>query len=240
MLRGFSSVAIVTFILSIPGVASAQFSSSGFSTSGFVPSQPVPLNPTVPVAPQTSYGVVPSVIFVPGVPGVKPILIKQPYVILPTPPLSSVTYGVTYQTVAPQIYTIPDASDLYSAPIYPTSQIIPNGIVTEVENPYAQSVIPTAPLTQTVAPIPAAFTRTAIARQLLSAPGVVRLDAELLEATCSQNWQKAIGIMNRVIDDTPQDQFVYRSQLQDYRNRLQALARSKTVAPSWRAQCTGG
>lgn len=229
MLRGFGSVAIVTSILSIPGIASAQFSTLGAPTSGFIPSQPVPLNRSI----------VPSVVFVPGVPGVKPILIKQPYVILPTPPLSSVGYGITYPTVAPQIYTIPNPSALYSAPVYPTYTTIPNGIITEVENPYNQPIIPAAPINQTVAPIPPAFTRTAIARQLLTAPGVVRLDAELLEATCSQNWQKAITIMNRVINDTPKDQFVYRSQLQDYRNRLQALARSKTVASNWRSQCTG-
>ena len=83
------------------------------------------------------------------------------------------------------------------------------------------------------------FVRTAIANQVANNPNTQRLDAQLLQATCSQNWQGAIAIVDRALESAPTNQ-VYRSQLRTYRSRLETLSTAKTVIPNWSQKCAGG
>ncbi len=83
------------------------------------------------------------------------------------------------------------------------------------------------------------FIKTAISNQLASNPNTQKLDAQLLQATCSQNWQGAIAIVDRALESAPANQ-TYRSQLQAYRSRLQTLANARTAIPNWSQKCTGG
>ncbi len=83
------------------------------------------------------------------------------------------------------------------------------------------------------------FIRTAISSQLASNPNTQRLDAQLLQATCSQNWQRAIAIVEQALESAPANQ-MYRAQLQTYRTRLQTLSNDRTVIPNWSQRCTGG
>lgn len=86
---------------------------------------------------------------------------------------------------------------------------------------------------------PTGFIRTAISSQLASNPNTQRLDAQLLQATCSQNWQGAIAIVDRALESAPANQ-TYRSQLRTYRTRLETLSNARTVIPNWSQKCTGG
>jgi hypothetical protein len=81
------------------------------------------------------------------------------------------------------------------------------------------------------------FTRTAIADQLASG-AAARLDAQLLQATCAQNWQGAIAIVDQALTSAPTNQ-AYRSQLREYRGRLQSLAVAGAAIPDWSQRCTG-
>ncbi|NJR52528.1 MAG: hypothetical protein HC780_26115 [Leptolyngbyaceae cyanobacterium CSU_1_3] len=81
------------------------------------------------------------------------------------------------------------------------------------------------------------FTRTAIADQLASG-AAARLDAQLLQATCAQNWQRAIAIVDQALTSAPTNQ-AYRSQLREYRSRLQSLAVAGAAIPDWSQRCTG-
>ncbi|MGV0024818.1 hypothetical protein, partial [Phormidesmis priestleyi] len=101
-----------------------------------------------------------------------------------------------------------------------------------------RSTSPTAPTAQPL-PQSTGFIRTAIASQLngSSTPG---LDAQLLQATCTQNWQGAIAIVDRALAAAPANQGVYRSQLRQYRSRLESLSAAGTSIPNWSQRCTGG
>jgi len=83
------------------------------------------------------------------------------------------------------------------------------------------------------------FIRTAISSQLASNPNIQRLDAQLLQATCSQNWQGAIAIVGRALENAPANQ-TYRSQLRIYRTRLETLSNARTVISNWSQKCMGG
>jgi hypothetical protein len=92
--------------------------------------------------------------------------------------------------------------------------------------------VPTQPLPQTTG-----FIRTAIASQSSNtAPG---LDAQLLQATCTQNWRGAIAIVDRALAAAPTNQGLYRSQLRQYRSRLESLDTAGTSIPNWSQRCTG-
>lgn len=65
------------------------------------------------------------------------------------------------------------------------------------------------------------------------------LDAQLLQATCNQNWQQAIQVVNRALAAAPANQTAYRAQLTSYRNRLQSLQASQVRVPNWSQQCSG-
>ncbi len=83
------------------------------------------------------------------------------------------------------------------------------------------------------------FIKTAISNQLASNPNTQKLDAQLLQATCSQNWQSALAIVDRALASAPANQ-TYRSQLRTYRTRLQTLSNARTSIPDWSQKCTGG
>ena len=104
----------------------------------------------------------------------------------------------------------------------------------------AQTPQPSQPTpSQTDNGTPTGFIRTAISSQLASNPNIQRLDAQLLQATCSQNWQGAIAIVDRALESAPANQ-TYRSQLRTYRTRLETLSNARTVIPNWSQKCTGG
>jgi hypothetical protein len=99
----------------------------------------------------------------------------------------------------------------------------------------------TSPAAPTAQPLPQStgFIRTAIASQFngSSTPG---LDAQLLQATCNQNWRGAIAIVDRALTAAPANQGVYRSQLRQYRSRLESLSAAGTAIPNWSQRCSGG
>jgi hypothetical protein len=74
--------------------------------------------------------------------------------------------------------------------------------------------------------------------QLQSGQG--SLDLALQQATCAQNWQQAIRVVNTAIAATPASQASYRSQLVSYRSRLQNLQAKRVQAPNWSQQCRSG
>lgn len=63
------------------------------------------------------------------------------------------------------------------------------------------------------------------------------LNDDLVRATCSQNWQQAVRIVNRAIAAAPASQSAYRTQLQQYRERLQDLQSADVQVPDWSNQC---
>jgi hypothetical protein len=71
-------------------------------------------------------------------------------------------------------------------------------------------------------------------------PGQGTLDTALQQATCTQNWQQAIRLVNTAITATPVSQASYRAQLVSYRSRLQTLQAKGVRAPNWSQQCRGG
>src|SRR5579883_1156924 len=71
-------------------------------------------------------------------------------------------------------------------------------------------------------------------------PGSGTLDAALQQATCAQDWGRAIRIVNTAIAAAPSSQSSYRAQLASYRNRLQNLQSKGVRTPNWGAQCRSG
>ena len=71
-------------------------------------------------------------------------------------------------------------------------------------------------------------------------PGQGALDASLQQATCAQNWQQAIRLVNTAIASAPANEAGYRAQLVSYRSRLQTLQSKGVRAPNWAQQCRGG
>jgi hypothetical protein len=71
-------------------------------------------------------------------------------------------------------------------------------------------------------------------------PGQGTLDSALQQATCAQNWQQAIRLVNTAIAATPTNQAGYRTQLVSYRSRLQTLQTKGVRAANWAQQCRGG
>ncbi|KAM3114153.1 hypothetical protein [Phormidesmis sp. 146-33] len=122
--------------------------------------------------------------------------------------------------------------------IIPNNQTPRQPIRTAPAQTPSQSTTP-APVSPTSQPLPqtTGFIRTAIASQLNnSTPG---LDAQLLQATCNQNWRGAIAIVDRALAAAPASQGLYRSQLRQYRGRLESLAAAGTAIPNWTQRCTG-
>lgn len=72
-----------------------------------------------------------------------------------------------------------------------------------------------------------------------SQPGVGRLDGQLLQATCNQNWQQALQVVDQALRSAPPNSSTYRTTLQAYRDRLQSLASRQTFVPNWQQQCKG-
>jgi hypothetical protein len=80
----------------------------------------------------------------------------------------------------------------------------------------------------------------AIANQIgASKSAQATLDAPLLQATCAQNWGRAIQIVDRAIAAAPANQPNYRAQLLSYWGRLQNLQANRVAVPNWRQQCGG-
>lgn len=100
--------------------------------------------------------------------------------------------------------------------------------------PIQSQPAPSTAATRTVAP----GTTQALPTQLQ--PGQGTLDAPLQQATCAQNWQQAIQLVNTAIAATPASQAGYRTQLVSYRSRLQTLQSKGVRAPNWAQQCRGG
>ncbi|MBC7969698.1 MAG: hypothetical protein H7Z11_06170 [Verrucomicrobia bacterium] len=71
-------------------------------------------------------------------------------------------------------------------------------------------------------------------------PGQGTLDSALQQATCAQNWQQAIQLVNTAIAATPAGQAGSRTQLVSYRSRLQTLQSKGVRASNWAQQCRGG
>ena len=71
-------------------------------------------------------------------------------------------------------------------------------------------------------------------------PGGGTLDAQLLQATCNQNWGQAIQIVNRALAAAPASASAYRTQLSGYKSRLQTLQSRGVQVPNWQQQCTQG
>ena len=128
--------------------------------------------------------------------------------------------------------------------------VAPNGVPDAIVQPRPnQPSLRTPQVTQPVPPqntptqvdngTSTGFIRTAISSQLADNPNTQRLDAQLLQATCSQNWQGAIAIVDRVLGSAPTNQ-AYRSQLRTYRNRLETLSNARTVIPNWSQTCARG
>lgn len=243
MLRSFSFTAIVTSIVTsvvLPTTAQAQFSTpSSFSSPASVTSvstsglaQPVFINPNTALP---SIGTPSQLVIDPGLPGAATSIVGQPLLIVPASALSNTSFGSVVGTT--QIFSVPDA------PLAPVREIVPSGFTTVIVSPKGQPV----PQQQVVipsgsrpSPVSIAFTRTVLGRQLLESPGVVLFDEDLLKATCQQNWKRAIEIVDRAIAATPADQFVYRSQLQEYRQQLQSNGNRRTISSAQAARCVGG
>lgn len=241
MLRFSGSVAIVTSILALPSVALAQFGSSLSQPSTFGASsvttitdsalaQPVFIDPRTTLP---GVGTPSQLVIDPGLPGIHPSIIGQPLLIVPASALSNTTFGSVVGTT--QIFSVP------TAPIPSSYEIIPNGLPVLIfeSSVSPDQIVPTTPIVPRP-PLSIVFTRTVIGRQLLQDPGVISLDEDLLRATCQQNWQRAIEIVDRTIAQTPENQFVYRSQLQDYRQRLQSFGNRRTITSTQAARCVGG
>ncbi len=114
-------------------------------------------------------------------------------------------------------------------------QIIPNnpsGIPQSTVLPES-SIIIQSPTNSTVIPAPQPS-------QPQTLPGGGTLDAQLLQATCNQNWGQAIQIVNRAIATAPANSSAYRAQLSVYRSRLQVLQNRGIQVPNWQQQCTQG
>ena len=140
----------------------------------------------------------------------------------------------------------PTNSDTIRTIVPPSN--VPNSIVQPRTNqtPLNRTPQVTQPVTpQTTAPIQrdngtsVGFIRTAVSNQLADNPNVQKLDAQLLQATCSQNWQGAIVIVDRALESAPTNP-AYRSQLRTYRNRLETLSSARTVIPNWSQNCSRG
>lgn len=120
----------------------------------------------------------------------------------------------------------------------PRYEIIPNGIVIDYDLLGEEPVVQFEPAPAPVTYINPLFVRTEVARQILNPLGVVSLDPTLLEATCKQDWRMALQIVDRTIAQTPAQESTYRSQLQNYRQRLQTLANARSTQTS-AARCGG-
>lgn len=152
------------------------------------------------------------------------------------------TTGTTGNSAAPGVNgTVPGRT----SPIQ--TQIIPLGggtVVTPRTTPQTQ--VPRTrsnqlgtPLGTRTAPASSAIVPTQNFSQALSiqsTPGT--LDAQLQQATCSQNWGQAIQLVDRALSaPLAARQPGYRSQLLSYRNRLQSLRASGAQIPNWQQQC---
>jgi hypothetical protein len=123
--------------------------------------------------------------------------------------------------------TTPNAPGIIQ--IVPTS---PSGTPQSTALP-GSSIIIQPPTNSTVIPAPQPTQPQAL-------PGSGTLDAQLLQATCNQNWGQAIQIVNQAIAGAPANSPAYRAQLSAYRNRLQALQSRGIQVPNWQQQCTQG
>ncbi len=72
-----------------------------------------------------------------------------------------------------------------------------------------------------------------------SQSGVGRLDGQLLQATCNQNWGQALQVVDQALRSAPSNSSTYRTTLQAYRDRLQSLSSRQTFVPNWQQQCKG-
>jgi hypothetical protein len=124
--------------------------------------------------------------------------------------------------VSPGIST-PDSSLIPStvAPSYPVPSVEPfNQSAPQVNSPQVQ------------------FSRITIVGS--SQPGVGRLDGQLLQATCHQNWGQALQVVDQALRSAPSNSSTYRTTLQAYRDRLQSLSSRQTFVSNWQQQCKGG
>jgi hypothetical protein len=141
-------------------------------------------------------------------------------------------YGVRGAIDSPAVIFSPYYSgygDVIPNGVYPPNyEIVPNGFVIDydrLEDPTQQFVEPSPRVTY-INPL---FVRTEVARQIFNPLGVVSLDPTLLEATCKQDWRTALQIIDRTIAQTPENQSSYRTELQNYRKRLQTLANTRST-----------
>ncbi len=133
------------------------------------------------------------------------------------------------------IRTIVLPSDIPSAIVQPRTNRTPPTRTPQVTQPVTPQATPTQIDNGRAT---TGFIKTAVPTQLANNPNTQRLDAQLLQATCSQNWQGAIAIVDRALESAPNQ--TYRSQLRTYRNRLASLSSARTTIPNWSQKCTGG
>lgn len=130
-----------------------------------------------------------------------------------------------------------DGGSIPGAVVYPPRyEIIPNSFVIDYDLFGEEPTVQFEPALAPVIYINPLFVRTEVARQIFNPLGVVSLDPTLLEATCKQDWRMALQIVDRTIAQTPAQESTYRSQLQNYRQRLQTLADARSTQTS-QARC---
>jgi hypothetical protein len=176
-----------------------------------------PLNPSIPTNPGTTE---------PGSSLTLPVSPTAPFGVQSTPNGNVQVFpGNNIQPAGNQ--TAPNAPGIIQ--IVPTN---PSGTPQSTALP-GSSIIIQPPTNSTVSPTPQPSRPQAL-------PGGGTLDAQLLQATCNQNWGQAIQIVNRAIATAPATSSAYRAQLSAYRSRLQVLQNRGIQVPNWQQQCTQG
>ncbi|PSB24908.1 hypothetical protein [Stenomitos frigidus] len=130
-----------------------------------------------------------------------------------------------------------------SSVLYPP-QIIPgSGVAPTAQPPVGPATTNAAPIQPQSTPNTAATRTTPTTPQVTQTPlqaGQGDLDASLQQATCAQNWQQAIRLVNTAIAAAPTSEAGYRAQLVSYRSRLQTLQSKGVRASNWAQQCRSG
>ncbi|NDJ18326.1 hypothetical protein [Myxacorys almedinensis] len=151
---------------------------------------------------------------------------------------------VIFDQVAPTVEELSDPS--FSPDFAPLGSqillIIPSDLGTKrtVISP-GVVVRDSAPRSQSNFPIPRVNSTQQFSRITIvgSSRSTGILDQQLLQATCSQNWQQAILVVDQALQSAPPAASPYRTTLQAYRDRLQSLASRQTFVPDWQQRCSG-
>ncbi|MBW4541721.1 MAG: hypothetical protein KME43_21630 [Myxacorys chilensis ATA2-1-KO14] len=125
-------------------------------------------------------------------------------------------------------------SVIYPGVLAPNSSLIPSTVAPSYPVPSVEPFNQPAPQVNSSQ---AQFSRITIVGS--SQPGVGRLDGQLLQATCNQNWGQALQVVDQALRSAPSNSSTYRTTLQAYRDRLQSLSSRQTFVPNWQQQCKG-